>query len=192
METKNDLWGVLLLRGIVAVLFGFAAVFWPGMTLVTLVYLFAAFILVNGIITFVTGLSNSFNGGHSVWTRILTILVGVLEVGVGVYLLRHPLVSFATLVLLIGIVFVVRGVIDVVTSFVDDDNATMKTFGVIGGVLAVLAGLIVLLQPASAGVGFVWILGLYALISGPFMIALAIDLKNSGPSVGGAVAKAKK
>lgn len=192
MEVKNDIWGVLLLRGIIAILFGFAAVFWPGLTLVTLVYLFAAFILINGVITFVMGLTNSLNLGHSTWTRILTVLVGALEVGVGVYLLRHPTVSFGTLVLLIGIVLVVRGVIEVVSAFVDDEAATMKTFTIIGGVLAVLAGLFILFQPVSAGVAFVWVLGLYALIAGPLLIALAVDLKNGGPSAGGAVVKLKK
>jgi uncharacterized membrane protein HdeD (DUF308 family) len=35
-----------------------------------------------------------------------------------------------------------------------------------------------LFQPASAGVAFVWVLGLYSLIVGPLMIALSLDMKK--------------
>ena len=41
-------WWVLLLRGVLAILFGIAAYAWPGMTLVTLLTLFGAFALVDG------------------------------------------------------------------------------------------------------------------------------------------------
>ena len=37
----SNLTGGLVLRGVVAILFGIAAVFWPGITLVTLLYLFS-------------------------------------------------------------------------------------------------------------------------------------------------------
>ena len=42
-------WWVLLLRGVLAILFGIAAYAWPGMTLVTLLTLFGAFAVVNEI-----------------------------------------------------------------------------------------------------------------------------------------------
>ncbi len=61
----------------------------------------------------------------------------------------------------------------------EDNLATHKMMVVIGGVLSVLVGVIMLLQPASSGVAFVWILGLYALITGPIMIALSLDVKRS-------------
>jgi uncharacterized membrane protein HdeD (DUF308 family) len=47
---------------------------------------------------------------------------------------------------------------------------------VIGGFIAALAGVIILMQP-EATIAFVWILGLYALIVGPLLIATALDVK---------------
>jgi len=167
-------WWVLTLRGVAALLFGIAAVFWPGITLVTLVYLFSAFILVSGIMEVVHGIGAVKHRG----TWFLTLLLGVLQIGVGVYLLRHPLVSFATLILLIGFTLIVRGVIEGVSAFTDDSSASMKTLMVIGAIFSVLAGIVVLFQPAAGGVAFVWILGLYALISGPLLIAMSLDVKH--------------
>lgn len=164
----------LTFRGIAAILFGIAAVFWPGITLVTLLYLFSAWVLVDGVIRIVSGIGRL--GHHQL--GFLTIVVGLLELGVGVYLLRHPTVTFATLILLIGFMLIIDGIVAVVASLSDDDGATSKTLAVIVGVAAVLAGILLLFQPAASGVAFVWILGLYALISGPMLIAMSHDLRK--------------
>ena len=44
--------------------------------------------------------------------------------------------------------------------------------------MAVVVGIAILLQPASGGVAFVWVLGLYALLTGPMWIALGLDTKK--------------
>jgi len=171
----KDMWGALLVRGLAAVLFGIAAVFWPGITLVTLVYLFGAFVLANGLVGLVSGL---VSGDESFTSRLLVMLVSLVEIGVGVYLVRHPLVSFATLVLLIGFTLVVRGVFDVVGGLFGGGSATYKLITMVAGAISAVAGVVVLFQPASAGVAFVWVLGLYALLTGPLLIAMSLDLKN--------------
>ena len=176
---SNEVWGALAFWGVLSILFGIAAVFWPGLTLVTLVYLFAGFILASGLVTFVLGLTNSYNEGGTLFGRILTVLLGVVEIGVGVYLLRHINVSFETFILLIGLALIVRGVIDFFGVFFEEGNAFVKTVLMVAGLVTVLAGIVVLLQPAAGGVAFAWILGLYALITGPLMIALATDMRKA-------------
>ncbi len=172
-QFASNFWWALTLRGIAAIIFGIVAVFWPGLTLITLVYLFGAFILVSGIISIIQGVA-AIRKAHSSW--ILTLIVGLIELGIGVYLLRHPTVAFATIVLLIGLVLIARGVIEGVGTFVDKGaDATEKTLVAIASIAAVIVGVIVLLQPAAAGVTFVWIVGLYALITGPIMVALSVD-----------------
>lgn len=180
MDTQDELylsnyWWVLTIRGIAAILFGLAAVFWPGLTLVTLVYLFSAFILVYGIVDIIHGLTSIGRQGLG-W--IASLLLGFLEVGIGVYLLRHINVSFATFILLIGLMLLARGVLEVVMAFTDADSASSRTLLIIGGVITALAGIVVLRQPVSAGVAFVWILGVFALITGPMLIAMSIDAKH--------------
>jgi uncharacterized membrane protein HdeD (DUF308 family) len=175
----SNLSGGLMLRGVFAIIFGVAASFWPHITLVTLVYLFSAFVLASGLVDVVVGIGRLVgNGQQSILTRILTLLFGVLEIGVGVYLLRHPAVSFATLILLIGFTLIIRGVFEIVAGLFEDGPGTYRTMMVIVGLLAALAGIIVLFQPAASGVAFVWILGIYSLVTGPLLIAGALEVNN--------------
>lgn len=177
-SSLKDMWGALAIRGMAAILFGIAAVFWPQITLVTIVYLFGAYILVSGVVNLVAGLTN-LKEEKTIWTRILVLLVALVELGIGVYLLRHPLVTFATLVLLIALALIIRGLFEIFTGIFGEGSASYRTLVVLGGLVAGVVGVILLLQPASAGVTFVWVLGLYALITGPLLVALAFDGKRA-------------
>jgi uncharacterized membrane protein HdeD (DUF308 family) len=172
-EMQLNWWG-LAMRGTITTLFGLAAIFWPKETLVTLVYLFSALILVSGVIRLFTGVSRI--GQHQL--GFLTVIMGLIEVGVGVYLIRHPHLTFATFILLIGFTLIISGVVAVIGALFDRTTATERTLAIIVGLVAVLAGIVVLFQPESSGVAFVWILGLYALLTGPLMIAMALDVRN--------------
>lgn len=169
------MWESLVVRGIAGILFGIAAVFWPGLTLVTLVYIFSIYILIAGVVDIVEAIVALVHRGSWVWK----LLLGIAELGVGVFLVRHPGVTFQTFVLVIGLILIARGVFEVVASFIDDMSATERTLYIIGGVLAVIVGIIILLQPVAGGVAFVWVLGLYALVTGPMWIALGIDAKHA-------------
>lgn len=179
MATKEQLfasnfWWVLTVRGLAAILFGLAAVFWPGLTMATLVVLFSAFVLVNGIVGLVHGLVGVGREGLG-W--VLSLVLSFLEVAVGVYLLRHGNVAFVTFVQLIGLVIGVRGVFELVAAYTEDGAGPNRTLSLLGGVLSVVAAVVVLRQPEAAGVAFVWILGVYALIAGPMLLAQSIEAK---------------
>ncbi|HMH31243.1 MAG TPA: DUF308 domain-containing protein, partial [Methylomirabilota bacterium] len=165
---SSEVQGALVLRGIVTLIFGVAAVFWPGITLLTLIYIFSAFILASGIIGLISGI---LSVGKGDWW-FLQIILGIVELGIGVYLIRHVGVSFATLVLLIGFSLIIRGIVGVVGAlFEKATTATGRVLSVIAGLLALVVGIVILFQPVASGVAFVWILGIYALIVGPLEIA---------------------
>lgn len=168
-------WWVLTVQGIAAVLFGIAAVFWPGMTLVSFIYLFGLYLLVAGVVSLLGGLFSVNKRG----TWVLSALLGLVMLGIGVYLLRHLDLTFAVLVTLVGSALVVWGVVEVVVALTRTDSlATGKTMAVMAGVVAVLAGVVMFFQPAASGVAFVWVVGLFALINGPLWIALSVDVKR--------------
>ena len=79
-------WWVLLLRGVLAILFGIAAYAWPGMTLATLVTLFGAFAFVDGIFNVFHALSGRKEDEH--WWVLL--LEGLLGIAFGVITFQAP------------------------------------------------------------------------------------------------------
>lgn len=180
MDAKSfgPMWEALVVRGVAGILFGIAAVFWPGLTLVTLVYIFSIYILISGVIGIAQSILDMTRGQS--W--FLSMIIAIAELGVGVYLVRHPNVTFATLILLIGLVLIARGVLEVVMALIDNMSATNKTLLVIGGVLSVVVGAVILMQPEAGGVAFVWVLGLYALVTGPILVALGLDAKKLSES----------
>lgn len=173
-RAAEELWWLTLLQGVVAVFFGLVAVFWPGLTLTTLVYLFSAFVLAWGVVEIINGFL-SIRRRDTWW---LTLLFGLAGMGAGIYLVRHPEVSFTALILIIGLLLVARGLMDIVGAFLDKRGMTHKTLSIIVGAAALIAGIALLFQPESGGVAFVWLLGLYALIFGALTIALAIEARD--------------
>ena len=110
--TKEN-WWALVLGGVATIIFGVAAVFWPGLTLTTLLYLFSAYVLISGVVNVLAGVSTV--GRVDTW--FLPTALGAFELGVGVYLLRHVSVKFSTFVLLTGFTLVARGVVEAVGAF---------------------------------------------------------------------------
>lgn len=174
----NGLWWLYMIEAILALFFGIAAVFWPGLTLVTLVYLFGAFILGVGIVQLISGLM-SIRSRSNWW---VSMLMGLLGVALGIYLVRHPGVSFHTFVLLIGLILLARGLLDLVRAFTDHGgtySSTPRVLNAILGIAGILAGIFIMIQPVTGGVAFVWILGVYAIIIGVLHIAIAIELRSA-------------
>ena len=169
--SKNDSVAriALLLHGIAAILFGIAAVFWPGLTTLALVYLLAAFLLIDGVIALVWGLIRINDFGKS----ILIILLGLVELGAGLYLMRKPGVVLETLLIILGFVLVFRGILAFMHMFTGKDTPTIKALHGMQGFLGVVIGIFILVQPVTSGLAFVWVLGLYALIAGAVMVAMS-------------------
>jgi uncharacterized membrane protein HdeD (DUF308 family) len=172
MRMMQANWWMLTVRGIAALLFGFAALFWPGVTLYTLVLLFSAWVLVDGVVRLIGGIGHLGENAHG----LLAMLVGFVEIGGGVYLLRHPGITLKSFLGLIGFLLIINGVIGAVASLAAKETATGKMLGIMLGIIAVLAGIFMLMEPVSSGLAFTWILGLYGLITGPMLIAMSLDL----------------
>jgi uncharacterized membrane protein HdeD (DUF308 family) len=66
-------WWSLALRGLVAVLFGLAALFWPDLVLEVLILLFGAYALVDGVFALIAAFGSSGRGMR----RPLLLIEGV-------------------------------------------------------------------------------------------------------------------
>ena len=163
-----------VVRGVLLLLFGLIALGWPGLTIVTLAWLFGLYLLVAGIIDIFGGILGIGRGGFS-W---LKLFIGLAELGVGVYIMQHTTLALHLLILLVGFTLLIRGLLEIVFSFNRDVPSDSKGMLAVVGVLSIIVGFIILRYPAASGIAWVWVLGIYALVAGTVTIALGLSHKN--------------
>ena len=101
-------WGWALAFGIITVLVGVLVLVWPGRTLIVVAVLFGIQLVVMGIFRFASAFGSQLSAG----TRVLFALLGVLSLIVGLYALRHVLITLLALALLLGIFWIVSGAVE--------------------------------------------------------------------------------
>jgi uncharacterized membrane protein HdeD (DUF308 family) len=110
---------------------------------------------------------------------ILRLVLAILQVGVGAYLVQRPGITVATYVLIIGLAFVVEGVgelaISIMFKGIDSESVILR---IIGGILSIIAGIIIWRYPVAGSLSFVWVVGLIALFNGALGLALASSEKK--------------
>lgn len=176
-KARDTLAGVLVVEGVMAALFGIAALFWPGLTAAVFIKLFGVFVLVWGLVSLV----HSFLGiGRSNLWWVESIF-SLAALGLGIFLLRNPDVSAAVIILTVGFTLIARGVVDVLVGLFsgDADVKANRWFYLILGAFGVVAGVTVLAHPVASGLVFVWALGFYMLMSGALNIGLAFRVRSS-------------
>jgi uncharacterized membrane protein HdeD (DUF308 family) len=173
VEDARQEWVLLLLRGLFLLVFGFFALFWPGMTLGALILGFSLYVAIDGVVNILRGVL-AVARMNSFW--FLTLILGVLEIIIAIYVFRNPELTLSMFMILIGAVLVARGVLEVIVTF--DKETADRTLDLITGILALVAGIAVLVYPTASGIAFLWVLGAYALIAGPIIIALSLGLKS--------------
>lgn len=166
--------GLVVLQGLVTLVFGVVALFFPGLVLTDLLLLFAVYVTVVGVVELVHGFQGLGKSGNA-W---FPLLVGGVLVGAGVYLVRHPAMELNGLLVLMGALLMVRGVADLFVSAFLSGKSEHRMLWVVSGVVGVIAGLLLWRYPVVSGLDFVWVLGLYALVAGSVTLALAMRVRG--------------
>src|SRR5256886_12295527 len=138
-------WWLLALRGLVAVLFGILAFMWPGATLITLVWLFGAFALVNGILSLILA-AKTPKGYPKVGSLILGGLLGILA---GLLTFVMPGITALGLLILIAAWALVTGILEIVAAIKLRKTITGEWILILAGLASVAFGILLILQPAA-------------------------------------------
>ena len=167
-------WKLLLLRGILAVLFALVAIFLPAIAFSTLILLFGAWLIINGILTII-GSIQSRKEDRNWWIAMLTGLVGLL---LGIYTYANPIVTAATIMILIGIWSILFGIAEVIFAIRIRKMIEGEGWLIAGGIISVIFGLLLLANPIQGGITLTLLLGVYALIMGLFFIMLGLRVRR--------------
>jgi uncharacterized membrane protein HdeD (DUF308 family) len=174
LERVSEHWGWLLVLGVITVLAGIAALAWPGLTLLVVAVLFGVQLIVMGIFRFVSAFaSDEVTGGN----RVLLALLGVLSLFIGLYAVRHVLISLLALALLLGIYWIISGTMELYMALAHRGLKNRGWTGVMG-VLGVLAGLVVLVYPAISLLTLAIVLGIWLIVRGVMQVTLAFNTRS--------------
>lgn len=154
----------LLLRAIINVLFGLLILLFPGLTLAVLAIAFAINLLIIGLFMIFEPAFDQTNK-HA----ILTVLLGILSVGVGIYVMSRPMAGITILSILLAAWALLFGITDLFLGFKLTEAKIQGAwiFTVIG-VLSIMFAIYLAFNPLEGSMALVWVVGIYALAMGIF------------------------
>ncbi|WP_079079343.1 HdeD family acid-resistance protein [Streptomyces sp. DSM 15324] len=161
-------WTWLLGSAVATLVPGILVLVWPDETLHVLAVLIGLYLLVTGLFRFVAVFARDDHG-----ERLPGLLLSVLYVLAGVLCLRNPLQTIAALSLIVGVVWLVSGVLSLYTALAARD---LPHRGVVlaAALLAVVAGIVVLALPTESARALTRLLGLWLVLLGLAEVALAL------------------
>jgi uncharacterized membrane protein HdeD (DUF308 family) len=172
MQDLADHWGLVVLMGVLSIVIGLLAMFYPGATIVTVAIFFAAWLFVSGIFSLV----GSFTRDGETGGRVLSAIIGVLSIIVGFALLRTPFQSVEVFIFVLGIFWLVQGIMTFVAAFERKEGRNWRLFS---GILGIIAGVIILAYPISSAVTLAFIGGIWLVILGITQVVAGFRLRSA-------------
>jgi hypothetical protein len=169
-----DHWGLVLAYGIVTLGLGIALAVWPDASVTVFTVLLAIQLIIAGIFRIGTALSVSRNDGG---VRALVGLSGGLALIVGLLILRDPLQSVLVLGMILGVFWVIAGVIDIIGAFISPP-ASGRGWEVFTGVVTLLAGGFLLVYTDLSLRFLVVFVGIWLVVAGILAIVAAFRLRS--------------
>jgi uncharacterized membrane protein HdeD (DUF308 family) len=165
-------WWAFAIRGLLALAFGFIALLMPLITLFALVLLFAAWAIVGGAFSLVSGLRGTPQRRRDWWM----VAVGLASIIAGVVAFLWPDMTALALLIFIGAWAVVTGGLEVVAAYQLRDRIRGELLLALDGVISIAFGVFVIAFPGAGALAVTWLIGAYALVSGMVLLVLAVRL----------------
>lgn len=159
-------WGGIL-RGTVVMLFGVVVLAWPSITLRVLFVAFGVFVIAAGILAILEGLRTK----HA-RDRWLQLGEGVVAILAGIAAFVWPGATTFVLSYIIAAWAMVTGVMEMAGAFQTRLVALPEWLLLASGVLSILFGIVLLVWPYIGAPALVWLIGIYAILSGILHLVL--------------------
>ena len=169
VRTMSEHWWVVLLRGVLAILFGVLAYSWPGLTAIILVTIWGIYALIDGIFGVVAGIRGK-------WTSL--IVLGLLGIAAGVVALLWPGLTAISLLWVLAVWVIVAGAMQVSAAIRLRKEVQGEWLWILSGLLMVGLGLVFFLFPGAGILSVTWLLASLAIVWGILLVMLAFKLKG--------------
>jgi uncharacterized membrane protein HdeD (DUF308 family) len=167
-------WWVVVLRGLAAVAFGLLAFTSPHLTIAKLVFLFGYFALAYGVFSLLGALGGRRQGA----SRWLLAFEGAIGLWAGIVSLRTPSTPAMVLIFFIWLWAIATGILRIIEAIRLRKQISGEVWLALSGVLGVLFGIVLILQPQVDVVTLASIIAGYALLLGIFEILLGFELRS--------------
>jgi uncharacterized membrane protein HdeD (DUF308 family) len=167
-------WWLLLLRGIIAILFGLTLWVNPAISLAALVLLFGAYCLVDGVFAVWNAIAGSKDNEY--WWLLL--LGGLVGIGVGILTFMAPGITALALLFYIAIWAIATGVLEIVGAIRLRKEIDNEWLLLLAGLVSVAFGVLIAARPGVGALGVLWVIGFYAIVFGVLLLILAFRVRK--------------
>jgi len=171
LELMSRRWHLVVLRGVVAILFGIIAIAWPEITVLALALLWGAYLLMDGI----ASIAMSMGQGTD---RMYMILLGVLGIAAGVISFVWPQITVVVLLVVIAVWAIVAGALQIAAAIRLRKVISNEWFLVISGAVTLILGLLLIVQPAEGAIALLIAIATFAIAWGVVLVVLGFRLRQ--------------
>lgn len=178
-------WWALAIRGVLGILFGLIALFLPGATMLSLVWLFAAYAFLDGIFGIASAIRSASREER--WGALL--LEGIVDIAAAVVAVLWPGITVLAFVLLVAFWAMSSGAFMLSAAF--RFRFEGRWWLGFAGLISVIYGAALIIAPAFGALVLTWWLGAYVLIFGATLVAFAFRLRGLKENIptGGATSR---
>jgi uncharacterized membrane protein HdeD (DUF308 family) len=173
LEALTRNWWMLVLRGVVALVFGVLAWLRPGITLSALVLLFGAYALMDGVLALVAAFSR--RRGSPWWMAVLVGISGLAAAAVAFF---APGLTALALLYLIAAWAIVTGIFEIGAAIALRKELQGEWLLALAGAASLVFGFFLVVRPGSGALAVIWLIGSYAFAFGILLIGLGFRLKG--------------
>jgi uncharacterized membrane protein HdeD (DUF308 family) len=165
-------WWAIAIRGVLGILFGLVALFLPGATMLSLIWLFSLYLLFDGIF----GIVSSIRAATHKERWGLLLVEGIVDIATAAIAFLWPGITVLAFVFLVGAWAILSGALMLSAAFqVAFDG---RWWLGLGGVISIIYGFVLFIAPAIGALVLTWWLGAYAVVFGASLIAFAFRLRG--------------
>ena len=165
-------WQLSLFIGLVTLVLGIILTAHPSTSLNVIAVIIGLSLIVGGVFHFIRVLDSE--EGHRVWLGI----AGLLEVVIGVVMIRHLNLTIAAIGLLVGLTWIVQGVVSFMVGVLGE-NSGSRLWQIIFGVISLAAGIVVVSVPTKSINVLAVLLGIWFIVMGVFEVINGIVIRKA-------------